>query len=83
MVGFFLFLFLASETFSLELLDRCEIEYRRCAFECLQKFLLDKERRSGCEMRCKFDKGVCDIREGVRKTIKNMEKFLKGFSQDR
>ena len=83
MVGFLLFLLLASEAFSFKVLDRCEIDYRRCAFDCVQEFPLDKEKRKGCETRCKFDKVLCEVREGVKGTIDNLKRFLEGFSRER
>ena len=82
MVGLLLILLIAGEGFSLEVLDKCEVKYKRCAFDCVQEFPLDKEKRGGCLTRCKFDKGLCKAKEGAEKTINSIKKFLEGFSKE-
>lgn len=74
---------IVSLSFSVELSDRCEIGYRKCVFDCAQEFPLDKERREGCETRCKLDKGLCKTRETMEKLGKSVKEFLEGFFSEK
>ncbi len=74
---------LTALSFSTELLGRCELAYRRCTFDCVQEFPLDKERREGCLTRCKLDRGLCEVGDMIRETAQSVKRFLEGFSKER
>jgi len=81
-LALFLFLF-ASLSFGVKLPDRCEVKYRKCVFDCVQEFPLDKEKRGGCETRCKLDRGLCKTKETVEKLGKSVKEFLEGFFSEK
>ncbi len=80
---FLILLVIFSVAHSIELPDRCELKYRKCMFDCVQEFPLDKKRRSGCETRCKVNKGWCKAGKVVKDIAEDINRFLEGFSGDK
>ena len=80
MVGLFLILVITLEAFPLEVLDKCEVDHRKCLFNCTQRFPLDEEKRKGCIMRCDLEKGFCKAKKGVEGAMDRLKRFLEGFS---
>ncbi len=75
-------LLLLSFSFGVNILDKCELDYKRCVFNCVQKFPIDKEKYKGCETRCKLDKGLCRTKEAIDSIGESVKKFLEGFSKE-
>ncbi|RLJ70751.1 hypothetical protein BCF55_1034 [Hydrogenivirga caldilitoris] len=67
----------------IELGDRCDIQYGRCIFDCVQEFPLDKKKRSGCETRCKINKGWCKTNKAMKDIANDISKFFQGFSKEK
>ena len=76
-------LLLSVVSFGNALLSRCDIEYQRCMFNCVQEFPLDKDKRDGCELRCKLNKGACSAGEALEEVRNKLNKFWEGFSKDK
>ncbi len=79
----FLFAVLTGAVCGQTLLDKCEANYKKCVFDCVQEFTLDETKRKGCEARCKLDKMLCKAREGVNKVGNSLRDFLEGFSKEK
>ncbi|NPA41974.1 MAG: hypothetical protein GXO18_06845 [Aquificae bacterium] len=72
-----------SVAFSIEKPDKCDINYNRCTYYCAEEFTLDKEKREGCELRCKLEKGVCKAVSTTKKVAREVLDYIEGFSKDR
>ncbi|WP_457600721.1 hypothetical protein [Hydrogenivirga sp.] len=79
-VGVLMLLF--SHAFGIEIVDRCELRYKRCLFDCIQEFPLDKKKRSGCETKCKLNKGWCKAGKALEGIKEDINKFWQGFTGD-
>ena len=77
------FLCLVSLSEAIELADRCELSYKKCAFDCVQEFPLDEKKRKGCITRCKLNKGWCKAGKAVKDVAKDINRFFEGFTKDR
>lgn len=45
--------------FSLESPDRCDVEYRRCQFFCVEENPIDRDKLAKCNRRCKLNRIIC------------------------
>ena len=53
---------------SLEIADKCDVEYRRCQFFCVEENPLDIDKLAKCNRKCKFNRIVCK----TKVTTKNL-----------
>ncbi len=67
---------------ALEVPDKCDLRFRKCVFDCVQEFPLDKTKRKGCETRCQLDRALCKTRRGIEKLGDSVRDFLEGFSKE-
>jgi len=74
---------LISGAYASELLDRCDVRFKKCIFDCVQEYPLDETKRKGCETRCRLEKAICKTRSGIEKLGESMKDFLEGFSRER
>ncbi len=60
-------------------LDRCEIEFKKCEYECAVKYPTNKKKQDGCRMRCSANKAYCETGEALKKAGKEIKDFLEGL----
>jgi len=81
-VVFAVLLLLLGSAYALEVPDRCDLRFRKCVFDCVQEFPLDKTKRKGCETRCQLEKALCKTRDGMERLGNSVRDFLEGFSKE-
>lgn len=79
---FAVLLLLLGSAYALEVPDRCDLRFRKCVFDCVQEFPLDKTKRKGCETRCQLEKALCKTRDGMERLGNSVRDFLEGFSKE-
>ena len=60
-------------------LDRCEIEFKKCEYECVAKYPTNKKKQDGCKMRCSANKAYCETGRALKKAGKEIKDFLEGL----
>ncbi len=76
-------LLMVSVSIAQDLLSKCEVYYRRCTFDCTQRYPLQEQKRKGCMFRCEVDKGLCSVFSATKQIADRVKNFIEGFSQGR
>jgi len=78
-MGIVLVLALIGIAYGVEPQNGCDPRYRRCIFDCVQRFPLDNTEREKCVARCELSRGVCKFKEGANSVMKGLRHFLKAL----
>jgi len=60
-------------------LDRCEIEFKKCEYECVSKYPTNKNKREGCKIRCSANRAYCETGKALKEAGKEIKDFLEGL----
>ncbi len=60
-------------------LDRCELEFKKCEYDCVVKYPTNKKKQDGCKMRCSANKAYCETGRALKKAGKEIKDFLEGL----
>ena len=63
----------------LKKLDKCEIEFKKCEYECAVKYPTNKKKRDGCKMRCSANRAYCKTGKALKEAGKEIKDFLEGL----
>ena len=79
MRAFLLIVVFFSLSYGIELLDKCDIRYKKCTFDCVQSYPLDEKKRKACEIKCKVEKGACKAKETAGKLKDKAKELFEGL----
>jgi len=57
--------------------DKCDVEYRRCQFFCVEENPIDREKLAKCNRRCRINKVMCETKATAKNLWNKMKKVLK------
>jgi N6-adenosine-specific RNA methylase IME4 len=60
-------------------LSKCEIEYKKCEYECILKNPTSKNKQEGCKLRCAANKAYCETSRALKKAGKDIKDFFEGL----